>query len=1104
MRHLRLGVALVALAVPALVSAQETTSAIRGAIVNEQGAAVAGAKITIIHTPSGTRMVQESGANGEFNATGLRLGGPYAITVEAAGFDPVTDTLTGLTAGTPQRVEVMLAAAGKTITVTAARNRSAITIASGAATVLSARDIAGVSNVNRDIRNLAARDPLVNLDPTNGGAISIAGQNNRFNRFTVDGVAFGDPFGLEAGGLVSTRGPVPLDAIGEFSVEVAPVDIRQGFFQGGAINTQLKSGSNNFSFLGGAYYQDDSMRGTNARGVIRTGAFESQIYTAQATGPIIKDRLFFAVTYERLRDTVPSAIAPSALGITDAQISQIGTIAQSVYSFDTQGVATAVPESDDKLVAKFDLNIADGHRAAFTYIYNKGNVIAGQTGIGQVTSINPNFQLFSNNYNQGAINHFGIFELNDQWSENFSTQVRASYADYVRLQQPFGAANFGEFRVCLDAVSSTPPLTCPSGVRQLTFGPDVSRQANELESTQFNVEFNATLKMNNHTVKAIVERRTQNIRNLFAQRVSGGWYFDSIADLQARRASEVDLAVPLRGGIDTVTALFENNSWTFGLQDTVDLGDKLTVIAGFRYDLFDTPDAPFLNNDFITRFGYANNGTLNGRSLFQPRVGLNWKVSDRLQVRGSAGLFGGGSPNVWISNNYSNPGPTLGRVQVRRVPGVAGAADTFTISTIPGLSAADQNTIGAATLNNVSGGTGVPTTLINAIRSTGTATAPTNALDPDFKVPSTWRVSGSLEYVANLGFLGDDWQLGADVVWSRTKDALTWIDLRSVPNGTLPDGRLRYQVLPGQGTTTNTDILLTNADQGYSWNVVGRFAKRWTNGLYLRGAYTLQRAKEVSSGTSSVAFSNYTNAAAGIDPNNAAYGTGNYQRDNTYRLTAGYDANIFGDNNTRIELFFSSQSGQRFSYTMADQASGNNRSAVFGVTGTNNRYLMYVPNVSSATADPRVSYAPGFDFAGFQNLVQGSELSKYQGQIAPKNIGKTPRYNKLDLSFRQEVPFVFGGKIELLADVENVLNLINKDWGTIRQVGFPYYGRLVNVTCLQTPGGATATNAQACQQFQFNNLAGTPATERPITAPAEAVQLNGSLWGVRFGVRLKF
>jgi hypothetical protein len=1088
MRHLRLGCAIAALIAPVALHAQETTSSIRGQVTNDAGAGIANATVVITHTPSGTRSTQTTDGDGNFNASGLRLGGPYTVAVTAAGFDPASETVGNLLAGTPQRVTVFMAPVGQTITVSAERQRSAIAIQTGAATSLNARDIAGVSNVNRDIRNLAARSPLVTLDPTNGGAISIAGQNNRFNRFTVDGVAFGDPFGLEAGGLVSTRGPVPLDAIGEFSVEVAPVDIQQGFFQGGTINTQLKSGGNEFTALGGFYYSSDSLRGTTAAGVRRTGDYDSKIFTAQVTGPIIKDKLFFAVTYEGLRDSVPLTISPDNLGITQGQIDQIDQIADTVYRYDTLGVAEGVKENDDKLVAKIDWNIADGHRATATYIYNKGNALAGQTGVAQLNATNPNFQLKSNNYDQGAINHFGIVQFNDQWSDSFSTQLRVSYADYTRLQVPYNGRDFGEFRTCLAPTSSLPSLTCPAGTRQLTFGPDISRQANELESTSLNIEFQAALKMNNHTLKFIGERRTQEIRNVFAQRVSGAWYFDSVADLQARRANELDIATPIRGSIDTVTALFDNNSWTFGLQDTVDVTDDLTVIAGFRWDLFDTPDQPFFNQAFVDRFGFANNATLNGRQLFQPRFGINWKATDRLAVRGSAGLFGGGSPNVWISNNYSNPGPTLGRAQVRRVPGVNGAADTYTVSGITGLTAAQQNALGAATLNNVSGGTGIPSALLDAIRTTGSAASPTNALDPNFEVPSTWRVSGSIDYAADFGPLGDDWNLGADVVWSKVNNALEWTDLRSVATGTLPDGRPRYSALAGQGTTTNTDMLLTNVDQGYSWNVVARFDKRWTSGFRLGGAYTFQRVKDRNPGTSSVAFSNYTNAAA-TDPNFAAYGTSNYQRDDAFRLVAGYDAALFGDNMTRVELFFNSLSGQRFSYTFADQASGNNRSNVFGVTGTNNRYNIYVPNVSSMTADPLVTYAPGFDFAGFQNFIQNSELNKYQGQIAPKNIGRAPRYNKLDLSIRQEVPFVFGGKIELLADIENVLNLLDSDWGTIKQVAFPYYGTLVNVTC----GNA------ACSSYTYANRSGTT-----FVPPAQGVNLNGSLWGIRLGARVKF
>ncbi len=91
------------------------------------------------------------------------------------------------------------------------------------------------------------------------------------------------------------------------------------------------------------------------------------------------------------------------------------------------------------------------------------------------------------------------------------------------------------------------------------------------------------------------------------------------------------IAVPLRGGIDTVTADFQNNSWTFGFQDTIDVTDNLTVVAGFRWDLFDTPDRPFFNQNFLERFGFANTATLNGRHLFQPRFGLNWQPTDRLQ-----------------------------------------------------------------------------------------------------------------------------------------------------------------------------------------------------------------------------------------------------------------------------------------------------------------------------------------------------------------------------------------------------------------------------------------------------------------------------------------
>jgi hypothetical protein len=329
------------------------------------------------------------------------------------------------------------------------------------------------------------------------------------------------------------------------------------------------------------------------------------------------------------------------------------------------------------------------------------------------------------------------------------------------------------------------------------------------------------------------------------------------------------------------------------------------------------------------------------------------------------------------------------------------------------------------------------------------------------------------------------------VIYSRVRNALDWTDLRSTENGLLPDGRIRYR---DSGVGANTDMFLTNTDLGYSWNAVARFDKRWSNGFRLAGSYTFTRVKDVNSGLSSVAFSNYSNSAAGIDPNAAAYGTSVFQTDDAYRLVASYDAKLFGDNNTRFELFFNSRGGQRWSHTMADTSAGNtNRGNVFGVLGNNNRQLLYVPDVSSATADARVVYAPNFNFTAFQAYVQNGPLGAFQGQIAPKNLGNGPRFNKLDIAVRQEVPFVLGGKMELFADMENVLNFINPNWGSVRRIGFPGYGRVVSVSCLQADGTAATLN-QPCARYLYNSF----------SEPAETLIRVPSLWQIRVGARLSF
>ena len=117
--------------VAAPVYAQETTSSVRGEVVDQSGAPIAGAIVVVTHVPSGTTSTQTTDAAGGFNAAGLRLGGPFTVKVTAEGYEGAEQEIGFLAAGQAQRISVSLADAGKTIIVSGARTRSAITLGTG-------------------------------------------------------------------------------------------------------------------------------------------------------------------------------------------------------------------------------------------------------------------------------------------------------------------------------------------------------------------------------------------------------------------------------------------------------------------------------------------------------------------------------------------------------------------------------------------------------------------------------------------------------------------------------------------------------------------------------------------------------------------------------------------------------------------------------------------------------------------------------------------------------------------------------------------------------------------------------------------------------------
>ena len=1102
--NLFLGVAAIALIAPAAASAQETTAQIRGTVTNN-GTPVAGASIVVTDVASGTRSESSSGADGGFTIPGLRAGGPYTVDVTSpVGNKTVTDIYTVVQQ--PYTLPVDLAATngavadasgGADIVVTASSIQGAGVRSNGPQTVLTQADIQKVASVNRDVRDIVRRDPFATLDLSNngerGGAISIAGVNPRFNRFTINGVQVGDNFGLNQDSSPTGRGPVPFDALTQVSVAAANYDFRQGNYQGGAIDTVLLSGTNEFHGTGFYSQNRDELQGDKSDGTnFVIPNFKSETYGATLRGPLIKDTLFFMVSAERNTDPRPFATQFNQVpGLTTAQIASVVGTANGTYNYNPGGVLTINNRKDEKIVGRIDWNITTGQRLSVSYI-NAYDALDSQNNTSTGTS--PSYGLQSNAYSLTELLRAGIVQLNSDWTDNFSTEVRGLYKSYVRGQEPLLGRGFAQFRVCTDAATAGSLTACTTGATTPTvttgspviaFGPDNNRQTNQLNTKTYGGSVLSRLRLNNHELKMLAEFNENQTFNNFVPNSLGNYYFDSLADYQARRADQLTIAVPISGDPNGAAADFHYDQWTFGIQDDWQVTDALQFSYGFRWDLYGMRDAPVFNQAFATRDGFRNTKTYKGLEIFQPRASFNWKPTHQLTLRGGAGIFGGGSPDIYLSNSFSNT-VTTNSVTFTRAASAAlpaqQAAATCT-GTVP-------TAICTAALNGVTGQ--IPQAVADYVRGGSTnALTNTGALDPNVKLPSSYKATLSADY--NL--FGIDF--GADYYFSAAKNQLIFTDARSIVIGTLPDGRPRYNSRAGFADN-NYDILTTNTGKGRTHIGVVRFDKQFDWGLQLGGSYSMQDVRDVSPATSSTINSNYQNQFF-ADPNRPALGTSSDQIKWQFKYTLGYDHAFFGDYHTKFQLFGETRAGRPYSYVM--QNNTTNRSPVSG-TILNSAFLL--PYVPTGLNDPIVSYDTAATATAFDTFINNTALNKYRGRIAAKNIAKSQSFTRIDLHLEQELPTgITGSKVSVFADVNNVLNLIDSDWGALKQYNFSYNAAVVQVQCLAvatptgTSGAGVVTNssAQPCAQYRYSGFA---------TPNDKVTNVTGSLYAIRVGARFTF
>lgn len=1088
MKKLSYGASAVAIlmASASAVHAQETTGGIVGGVYDGAGSPVAGATVTVRHTPSGTSATAVTDASGGFSLRNLRVGGPYIVEVSSAA-GSTSAQVAGIGIGAPTSVDMIVGADAtelSEVVVTGARSGGLLT---GPRSTFNADDLETLPSLGRDIKDTVRTSPFATIDPTNSNALSIGGQNTRYNAFLIDGTRQGDDFGLNNGGYPTLNTPISISVLQAVSVDVAPYSVQYGNFTGGVVNSVTKSGGNEFQgeafyettnqgLQGNTYSYEDFETGERWNRDV-DGDFEETTWGATLSGPIIRDRLFFLANYEKFESSQPvltgpegSGAAQEVDGITQADIDEVRRIMRDVYGYDPQDWrADELTVEDEKYFGKLDWNINDRHRAVASYQRTEGGDL--RLSGTSTNSSNPSVGLLSSSYTVVSTLETYKAQLFSDWTDTFSTEFAFSKKSVENVSTPGGEPGFAAFQVFLEDPSTT------SVDRSIRLGTERSRQANALtvDTTQYRMVGNWDAG-HGHRFSGGFEREELDIFNLFVQVANAEYEFASLEDLENRQASTVNYANARTHNANDAAASFSYAMNTLYFQDEWSVSPELKITAGLRYDWYQSDDNPEVNPAFVERFGFANDATLDGISVLQPRVGFNWRPSPDLTIYGGFGRFQGGSPNVWIANSYQNNGMMQGAFSCKISSGYSSQfGRNFQVCDDPSI------------LADVDGFQPNEAIRDEVTESANLGTGNINLIDPAFETPSIWKTSlgASKFFDLNRWGMGDGWNVTAEYIHSELENAIGWIDLSlaETQNGTAPDGRPLFD--PNPVRTGQQVLMLTNFKGGktdqFAVSLRKDWYEGWAEGLGFNLSYTHLDSEDRSPATSSTASSNFGNIAL-FDPNNPTLSTSNYEIEDAIKLNVSYSRAFFGDYRTRVNLFAQRRSGLPYSYTFAES------SGVWGDVVSTQRQLLYVPQVDSsgmvtASSDPIVTYDPGFDLAEFNAFLNSTGLIKYAGSIAPRNAFKFPDITTVDLSLSQEIPAFFpnGARAEAYLTIKNLGNLLNDEWGTIQQIGFPSYSN----------GVAASIVGDQYLYEDFNYRSTTNLG-------------NQSVWQMKVGVRYKF
>ncbi len=630
--------------------------------------------------------------------------------------------------------------------------------------------------------------------------------------------------------------------------------------------------------------------------------------------------------------------------------------------------------------------------------------ITAQLGLNSSLAVSHNYG-HGNDRREIGERDVGLYGLSSSGSQNpetiNATRLAWTTAFGVRFTNQMTLARVDDRRTCVPS-SDFPAVTLvdndspdPFAGTVLNAGTPENCLGLETGHTLWELTDNVGMAAGNHRLTFGTHAERIHLVEDVLDVPRGVWTFGSLDSLAAGTPASYARDFPAAG--DSRVAFRVNQIGVYA-QDQWAPMPHLTVTAGLRLDVPTVPTPPTWSLQAWNGLGISTSETPSGNALWSPRLGMNYDPSGRgvTVLRGGVGFFAGPPAYVWYRNVYGTTG-----IRSLRIDCEGDAVPAFTLD--PKMQ---------------------PT---KCVEPTPLA-SPLAYFDPDFRFPRSLKVALGVDRALPWGVVGR-----VDVLYTRLVNSVEMVDVNlRGPVGTSAGegGRVLYGTIDeSTGRATPSRVAdglgrvaqLRNGSGDRSYSVTAQLERHFSGGTGVSAAYTYTDARDrmgmVADRGSDLIRS--TPLDGTLEARNVR--TSIWERPHKITFVGTTDL-PFG---FRLGVTYIGMSGQPYTYVSQGDPNADGLLPRDAVSND----VVYVPKDAGdiTLADP-TKFAPLDEFIRKEPCLQSQ-----RGRLLQRDSCRDPWLNETTAQLSKRFRLADRRTLEVTADLFNVLNFVNGDWGVVRQ-----------------------------------------------------------------------